>query len=104
MGILRLIASTDAGIPNVRHEDLAKALPVFARFAGLTAVEALRAATSDCADALGLGGATGRIARNHAADMVFVEGDPLTNIGALASPALVVAKGKELTRESKHEL
>ena len=52
---VRLIASTDAGIPNVRHEDLAKALPVFARFAGLTAVEALRAATSDCADALGLG-------------------------------------------------
>ena len=28
-----LAASTDAGIPNVRHEDLAKALPVFAHIA-----------------------------------------------------------------------
>ena len=93
---VRLIASTDAGIPNVRHEDLAKALPVFGRLAGLTTVEVLRAATSDCADALGLGDVTGRIARNHAADMVFVEGDPLTDIGALETPALVVARGKEL--------
>ena len=98
---VRLVASTDAGIPNVRHEDLAKALPVFARFAGLTTVEVMRAATSDCADALGLGGVTGRIARNHAADMVFVEGDPLTDIGALESPALVLARGKEVKRETR---
>ncbi len=97
---VRLIASTDAGIPNVRHQDLAKALPVFARFAGLTSVETLRSATSDCADALGLNGVTGRIAENHAADMVFVEGDPLTDIGALEAPVLVVARGKVLERES----
>ena len=97
---VRLIASTDAGIPNVRHQDLAKALPVFAHFAGLTSVEALRCATSDCADALGLSGVTGRIAENHAADMVFVEGDPLTDIGALEAPVLVVARGNVLKRES----
>lgn len=97
---VRLIASTDAGIPNVRHQDLAKALPVFARFAGLTSVEALRAATSDCADALGLNGVTGHIAENHAADMVFVEGDPLTDIGALDAPVVVVARGNVLERES----
>ena len=97
---VRLIASTDAGIPNVRHQDLAKALPVFARFAGLTSLETLRSATSDCADALGLNGVTGRIAENHAADMVFVEGDPLTDIGALEAPVLVVARGNVLERES----
>ena len=91
---VRLIASTDAGIPNVRHHDLAKALPVFGQFAGLTTPEVLRAATSDCADALGLGGVTGRIAENHAADMLFVEGDPLTDIGALESPAMVLARGR----------
>ena len=97
---VRLVASTDAGIPNVRHQDLAKALPVFARFAGLTAVETLRSATSDCADALGLGGVTGRIAENHAADMVFVEGDPLADIGALEAPAMVLARGKIVQGES----
>ena len=94
---VRLIASTDAGIPNVRHHDLAKALPVFGQFAGLTTPEVLRAATSDCADALGLGGVTGRIAENHAADMLFVEGDPLTDIGALESPAMVLARGRVVT-------
>ena len=98
---VRLVASTDAGIPNVRHEDLAKALPVFARFAGLTTVEVLRAATSDCADALGLGGVTGRIACNHAADMVLVEGDPLTDVGALESPALVSVRGREVRPETR---
>ena len=97
---VRLIASTDAGIPNVRHQDLVRALPVFAHFAGLTSVEVLRAATSDCARAIGLGGVTGRIAENHAADLVFVEGDPLTDIGVLESPVLVLAKGKTLERES----
>ncbi len=97
---VRLVASTDAGIPNVRHEDLAKALPVFARFAGLTAVETLRSATSDCAEALALGGVTGRIAENHAADMVFVEGDPLADIRALEAPVMVVARGKMVHGES----
>ena len=97
---VRLIASTDAGIPNVRHQDLAKALPIFARFAGLTAVEALLSATSDCADALDLGGVTGRIAENHDADMVFVEGDPLAELGALEEPVMVLARGKTVQGES----
>ena len=96
---VRLIASTDAGIPNVRHQDLAKALPVFARFAGLTTLEALRSATSDCADALGLSGVTGRIAENHAADMVFVEGDPLADISVLESPVMVLARGRKVKGE-----
>ena len=97
---VRLIASTDAGIPNVRHQDLAKALPIFAHFAGLTVVEALRSATSDCADALDLSGVTGRIAGNHSADMVFVEGDPLADLGALEAPAMVLARGKIVQGES----
>lgn len=92
---VRLIASTDAGIPNVRHEDLARALPVFAHYAGLTPVEVLRSATSDCAAAIGLGAVTGRIAAGLAADLLFVEGDPLADLAVLESPALVVAGGRE---------
>ena len=92
---IRLIASTDAGIPNVRHEDLARALPVFAHFAGLTPVETLRSATSDCAAAIGLGGVTGRIAPGLAADLLFVDGDPLADLEVLESPAFVLAGGRE---------
>ena len=92
---VRLIASTDAGIPNVRHEDLARALPVFAHYAGLKPVEVLRSATSDCAAAIGLGAVTGRVAAGLAADLLFVEGDPLADLAGLESPALVIAGGRE---------
>lgn len=92
----RLVASTDAGIPGVRHQDLPRALPVFARLAGLSAVEALRAATSDAAAALGLGGVAGVIQPGASADLLFVRGDPLADLGALASPAFVVARGREI--------
>ncbi len=91
---VRLIASTDAGIPNVRHEDLGKALPVFAALAGLSNLEVLRSATSDSAEAIGLGGVTGRIAPGFSADLLFVDGDPLADLSALQAPACVVARGR----------
>ena len=93
---VRLIASTDAGIPNVFHHDLPRALPVFAHFASLSPVQTLRTATSDCAAALGLGGETGRLAPGFAADVLFVEGDPLADLAALESPVLVLARGREI--------
>ena len=88
-----LAASTDAGIPNVRHEDLAKALPVFAHFAQMSNVDALKSATSGCARAIGIGHLTGRLAPGFAADLLFVDGDPLTDLACLATPVAVVARG-----------
>ena len=91
----RLIASTDAGIPNVRHQDLAKALPVFARLAELSPVETLRCATSECAAALGIDDITGTLREGASADLLFVRGDPLRDLGSLLTPAMVVARGRE---------
>lgn len=93
---VKLIASTDAGIPNVFHHQLPLALPVFAHFAGLTALETLRAATSDCADAIGLGAVTGRIAGGLAADMLFTAANPLDDLAALAEPVDVMARGRSV--------
>jgi imidazolonepropionase-like amidohydrolase len=90
---VKLIASTDAGIPNVLHHQLPLALPMFAHFAELSPVQVLRAATSDCATAIGLGGETGRIAVGLSADLLLVEGDVLTELDALAHPAQVWARG-----------
>ena len=91
----RLIASTDAGIPRVRHEDLAKALPVFARLAELSPLEALRCATSECAAALGVDATTGILREGASADLLFVRGDPLQDLGVLQAPVRVVARGRE---------
>ena len=93
---VRLIASTDAGIPNVFHHDLPRALPVFAHFAGLSAEEVLRAATSDCAEAIGLGGITGLIRPGYSADFVLYEEDPLINLEVLEKPFMVVSRGREI--------
>lgn len=90
---VKLIASTDAGIPNVRHEDLPLALPIFAHFAGLSYQEVLMSATSDCAEALGVGDSRGRIAPGYDADLLFLEGNPLHNLQALVEPAAVMSLG-----------
>jgi imidazolonepropionase-like amidohydrolase len=88
-----LIASTDAGIPNVVHAELARALPVFAHFAGFSPRETLTAATSAAARAIGLSKVTGRLAEGFAADVLFVDGDPLTDLACLAAPVEVLARG-----------
>ncbi len=90
---VKLIASTDAGIPNVFHHQLPLALPLFAHFANLSPVEVLRAATSDCATAIGLGARTGRIEPGLCADLVLVEGDVLADLDTLAKPVQVWARG-----------
>ncbi|MEM7016607.1 MAG: amidohydrolase family protein [Pseudomonadota bacterium] len=90
---VKLIASTDAGIPNVLHHELAKALPMFAHFASLSPVETLRAATSDCAFAIGLGDVTGALNPELSADLLLLDGDPLTDLACLTQPASVIARG-----------
>ena len=88
------IASTDAGIPGVAHHRLPEALALFARLAGMRPVEVLRAATSDCARALGLEGVTGELRAGFAADVLVVDGNPLEDLSALLRPILVVARGR----------
>jgi imidazolonepropionase-like amidohydrolase len=90
----RFVASTDAGIPNVAHHRLPEGLAAFARLAALTAVETLRAATSDAAEALGLGGTTGLLRPGLCADVLVVDGDPTRDLAALLRPRLVVARGR----------
>lgn len=91
-----LIASTDAGIPRVYHHDLPRAIPVFAHFAGLSNVDALRASCSDCAEAIGLGEMTGRIAPGYSADFLLLESNPLDNLDALESPGEVWVRGDKV--------
>lgn len=92
---VRLIASTDAGIPNVFHHHLPRALPIFAGFAELSATEVLRTATVDCAQAIGLGAITGKIEPGYSADFVVYDRDPLTDMSVLETPRLVVSRGIE---------
>jgi imidazolonepropionase-like amidohydrolase len=66
--------------------------------AGLTPVEALRAATSVNAELLGLEKEIGRIAPGYAADLVAFEGDPTTDISAVMRPVFVMKGGRVIRR------
>jgi imidazolonepropionase-like amidohydrolase len=61
--------------------------------AGLTPVEALRAATTTNAELLGLQNEIGRIAPGFAGDLVAVPGDPTKDITAVTHVAFVMRGG-----------
>jgi imidazolonepropionase-like amidohydrolase len=64
---------------------------------GLTPHEAIVAATRNTARALGIGGRVGTIEPGKLADLVVVDGDPLTDVGVLAAGdavALVLKEGR----------
>ena len=93
MGI-EMVASTDAGIPGVYHQDLAHALVVFQQIAELTNEQTLASATSDAARALGIADITGRLKIGLAADLLLVDDNPLANLQAITQPVGVWARGR----------
>jgi imidazolonepropionase-like amidohydrolase len=86
------IESSGYNVPGAGvHRELALLV-----MAGLSPADAIRAATINCADMLGAGAARGEIKVGEKADLVAVEGDPLSNVGDLRRIRLVVRGGEAL--------
>ena len=89
---VRIIAGTDMTsdrlTPSVADE-LAELV-----MAGMTPMQAIRAATSVAAECLGVQEQVGAIKPGLAADFVAVAGDPLADVAALQSLLLIVHDGK----------
>jgi imidazolonepropionase-like amidohydrolase len=86
-----------AGVPVVAGTDgwgieLVRELELYQK-AGFTAAEALQSATIVAAKVVGADKRTGSIAIGKEADMVLVDGDPSTELGALRRVAVVVSDG-----------
>lgn len=90
------VASTDAGIPGVYHHHLPQALAVYARIAEAPPQAVLESATSEAARALGIGAHCGRLLPGFAADVLLLDGDPLTDLGALERVVGVWTAGREI--------
>lgn len=90
---VRMITGTDAGWRFTPFDAVAREAELLAA-CGLSAGEAIAAATAGAAQALGLAGETGSLSAGLAADLIAVPGDPLRDLGALRRPALVVRSGR----------
>ena len=88
-----LVFGTDGGVlPHGRNAEEFLAL---AR-AGVTPLEAIRAATINAARAFGLSDSLGVVARGMAADIIAVEGNPLEDLSTLQRPRFVMVRGREI--------
>ncbi len=92
-----MIPGTDAGIgPGKPHDVLRYAIGHLAQV-GFSPAAALRAATSGAAEACGLGRRKGRVAAGYDADLLIVDGDPLTDPGARHRIQAVYVRGVATT-------
>ena len=94
MGV-RLIAGTDAGIPERTFDSLTDDLSMYSDddHLGLGPRRALRSATSEAAAAIGVSD-RGVLAPGKRADLLAVDGDPLATITDIGRTKLVVASGR----------
>jgi len=67
--------------------------------AGMPPMEAIKTATVNAADLLGIGNQTGSIAKGKFADIVAVNGDPLADIKTMKNMAFVMKEGKIYTNQ-----
>jgi imidazolonepropionase-like amidohydrolase len=91
---VRLVVGTDGGWYATPFGRYHLAPWLFVERVGLTPLEALRACTSDAAESLGLAGTTGSLRSGLAADLVAVDGDPSSDVGALERVRAVIASGR----------
>ena len=89
----QIVAGSDAGIAPVKPHDAVRHAPAQLREIGIGQAEALRMITSAAAGAIGLGHRKGRIAPGFDADILAVDGDPITDPAALHRIRGVWARG-----------
>jgi imidazolonepropionase-like amidohydrolase len=89
----RIVVGTDAGIAPIKpHDVLRHALAHLAQI-GADPAEALHAVTARAAAAIGLGDRKGRLAPGYDADVLVVDGDPLTDPAAIHRVRAVYVRG-----------
>jgi imidazolonepropionase-like amidohydrolase len=88
-----MVAGTDAGIGPVKPHDVVRYAPAMLCQLGFSQAEALQTITSSAAGVCGLGHRKGRIAAGFDADILAVNGDPITDPEALHRIRAVYARG-----------
>jgi imidazolonepropionase-like amidohydrolase len=89
------VAGSDAGFLVTRFDELWLGLQLMVD-CGMTPLEAIHSATTRAARAVGLTGVVGAVSPGYQADLVVVDGDPLSDIGALSRVCAVFQAGERI--------
>jgi imidazolonepropionase-like amidohydrolase len=92
-----IICSTDAGVSAAKpHDVLPHAVAEFVEHGGASPLEALRSVTSGAAVACRVADTKGRIAAGYDADILAVDGDPISDVAALQNVVGVFRSGRRI--------
>ncbi|WP_327740334.1 amidohydrolase family protein [Streptomyces nojiriensis] len=97
---VRLLPGTDAGVSRAVFDGFVSSLEFFEHI-GMTPSEIIDLATTGAAEALGISHDTGRLRAGYRADLLVVDGDPLSDLRALRSARLILSGGRPLAPERR---
>jgi imidazolonepropionase-like amidohydrolase len=89
----RIVVGTDGGIAPIKPHDVLRTAPAQLAQIGMAPAETLHAITGRAAEVIGLGDRKGRLAPGYDADILAVDGDPLTDPAALDRIRAVYVRG-----------
>ena len=90
---VRFTSGLDMGMAYADFNRATAEAWAFVQDVGLSEWHAIRLMTCDTAEAIGVGGEVGRLAKGYAADLVAFAGDPVADIRALGGPMFVMQGG-----------
>src|SRR5260370_23923220 len=90
-GGMRVVAGGDYGFAFTPHCQNARDLEYLVKYVGMTPMEALLSATRHGGDIMMMGGELGQLKDGYLADLLLVDGDPLSNLAILRDPAKLLA-------------
>jgi imidazolonepropionase-like amidohydrolase len=91
---VKLVVSSDQGSTGTRIDELALLAEFLVNDVGLPANDVIHGMTGLSAEALGMADQVGTLETGKLADMVILNGDPLTDIGALQRVHKVIKSGE----------
>ena len=92
---IRILPGGDYGFAWAPHGDNAKDLQYLVKYAGMTPMEAIVAATKYGGEMMMRGGELGQVKEGFLADLLLVDGDPVSNLAILQDQAKILAIMKD---------
>ena len=92
---IRVLPGGDYGFAFTPHCQNARDLEFFVRYLGMTPMEAIISATKHGGEIMMRGNELGQLKEGFLADLILVDGDPLSNLAVLREPSRMLAVMKD---------